>query len=232
MKKLLLATTVAFWAAAGPAGAVDFTLSDGHGSGPFGSVTGFFTNAADTAYVLDFNMAPNFVIDTGAHFSMTISLNTGMITETATTFAGLGLPGSPFTIQPHTSPAGYTNAPFGDFTDAVAGNCGPAGQGGCGANLWIEVTGVNPNAVGGLFNPATNLFNGSQVFAAVDIFSNLPGASNGQTFVVGLPNAPVPTQFSSVPGPIVGAGLPGLMAGCMTLLGLGRWRRKRSGVVA
>jgi hypothetical protein len=36
----------------------------------------------------------------------------------------------------------------------------------------------------------------------------------------------------AVPGPIVGAGLPGVVAGCMTLLGLGRWRRKRSGLVA
>jgi len=31
-----------------------------------------------------------------------------------------------------------------------------------------------------------------------------------------------------VPGPIVGAGLPGLVAGCMALLGLGRFRRRSS----
>ena len=30
-----------------------------------------------------------------------------------------------------------------------------------------------------------------------------------------------------VPGPIVGAGIPGLIAGCFALLGLGRWRRNR-----
>lgn len=35
---------------------------------------------------------------------------------------------------------------------------------------------------------------------------------------------------SAVPGPIVGAGLPGLIAGCMTLLGLGKYRRRRQGV--
>jgi hypothetical protein len=33
---------------------------------------------------------------------------------------------------------------------------------------------------------------------------------------------------AAVPGPIVGAGIPGLIAGCMALVGLGRLRRKRT----
>jgi opacity protein-like surface antigen len=36
----------------------------------------------------------------------------------------------------------------------------------------------------------------------------------------------------AVPGPIVGAGLPGLIAACMTLIGLGRYRRRRNLVTA
>ena len=31
----------------------------------------------------------------------------------------------------------------------------------------------------------------------------------------------------AVPGPIVGAGIPGLITACMTMLGLGRYRRKQ-----
>jgi len=33
---------------------------------------------------------------------------------------------------------------------------------------------------------------------------------------------------AAVPGPIVGAGIPGVLAGCLGLVGLGRWRRRRS----
>src|SRR4029077_3723117 len=32
----------------------------------------------------------------------------------------------------------------------------------------------------------------------------------------------------AVPGPIVGAGIPGVLAGCLGLVGLGRWRKRRS----
>ena len=32
----------------------------------------------------------------------------------------------------------------------------------------------------------------------------------------------------AVPGPIVGAGIPGVLAGCLGLVGLGRWRRRRA----
>jgi len=182
-----------------PASAAVFTLSDGNGSGPFGTVTGVFTSA--TSYELHFDMNPNFVIDTGSHFSLSLSLNTGTISAAATTEGGLAtyVAGSPFTVLPHTIPASYTNPPFGDFTDAVAGDCGPAGQGGCGSDLWISVTGVNSAL--NLFNPATNLFptnTGVPGYAAMDIFDKL----SGKTFVVGLGDTPVPTPFTSaVPEP-------------------------------
>jgi hypothetical protein len=195
MKRLLLASAMLIaLCGSNPANAALFTLSDGHGTGPFGEVTGFFTSA--TSYDLHFAMAPNFILDTGGHYSMTISLNTGTIAATATTLAGLGLPGSPFSILPHTSPASYANAPFGNFSDGVAGACGSgSSSGGCGSDLWISVTGVNSAL--NLFNPATNQFNGVNVFAAVDIFNT----ASGQTFVVGLGAAPVITPFAAVPEP-------------------------------
>ena len=37
---------------------------------------------------------------------------------------------------------------------------------------------------------------------------------------------------AAVPGPIVGAGIPGILAGCMALLGLAGWRRRRNALTA
>jgi hypothetical protein len=39
-------------------------------------------------------------------------------------------------------------------------------------------------------------------------------------------------QVDPVPGPIAGAGLPGLVGGCLAMLGLGKYRRRRNGTVA
>jgi hypothetical protein len=200
-----------------PASAATFTLSDNHGTGPFGEITGFFNNAAMTSYTLHVDMFDNNILNTGGHWPLTLSLNTGTITATATSFAGLGGP-TPFTVMPHLNPAGYDNDPFKAFTDAVDGACGNGNStGGCGQDLWLTVTGVNPLLP--LFTAATQKFNGVDVFAAVDIYDN----PNGPTFVVGLGAAPTITTFG-VPGPIAGAGLPALAA---MFGGFMVWRNRR-----
>jgi len=50
-------------------------------------------------------------------------------------------------------------------------------------------------------------------------YARISGANDGPDSFFIVPQA--------VPGPMVGAGIPGLMAGCFALLGLGRWRRNR-----
>ncbi len=49
---------------------------------------------------------------------------------------------------------------------------------------------------------------------------------------VTAPNQAMATVVNAVPGPIVGAGIPGLVFACLTLLGLNRQRKVRAGVVA
>jgi hypothetical protein len=50
-------------------------------------------------------------------------------------------------------------------------------------------------------------------------YARISGANDGPDSFFIIPQA--------VPGPIVGAGIPGIIAGCFALLGLGRWRRNR-----
>jgi opacity protein-like surface antigen len=50
-------------------------------------------------------------------------------------------------------------------------------------------------------------------------YARISGANDGPDSFFLVPQV--------VPGPIVGAGIPGLIAGCFALLGLGRWRRNR-----
>jgi hypothetical protein len=112
---------------------------------------------------------------------------------------------------------GYANNPFKYFSDGVDGTCGSGASGNCGSILSFNII----NFAG--FAPATNQFTNQNVWAAVDIFNLGTGAAGA----VGLVFDPTPTQTSAVPGPVVGAGLPGLIAACFALVGLARRRRNR-----
>jgi hypothetical protein len=65
------------------------------------------------------------------------------------------------------------------------------------------------------------LLAGSSVLSAGFYFLNIVGTGGGTSGYGGnITTAPVP-------GPVLGAGLPGLIAACLGLFGLGRYRRRR-----
>jgi hypothetical protein len=116
-------------------------------------------------------------------------------------------------------PADYKNAPFQDFTDAVAATCTSGGNHACGSTMSFNII----NFQG--FGAATTLYNGQSIFAAVDIFKPNDNTCGSCTGVVGLVG---PITIASAPGPLAGAGLPGLVAACGGLLALARRRRQRT----
>ena len=77
---------------------------------------------------------------------------------------------------------------------------------------------IDPNAQSGFTLTA---FNG-EVMTSLTLVDNTGVISDYEHYRI---------DVASVPGPIVGAGLPGLISACVGLFGLNRWRRKRNGLV-
>jgi hypothetical protein len=185
-------------------GTMDITLSNGFLTVPSaGTVT--VTNLGGGVADINWDVAPNLVINAGGHFPLTFSLLTGSVDA--------GTLASPFFVASGSGP--FDNDPFKGFANAIDGNCAPGGNG-CGTSVIdFHVTGYT-----GL---SSINFNGTPVFLAGDILDVACQAAGGTacTGAVGATNV-------SVPGPIVGAGLPGLVAACFGMIGLARRRRNKA----
>ena len=174
MKKMAAIITAALIGLCMPASAVEFTLSKDvplPASGTYGSATAVDLGGGTIRVTI--NMDPNLILDTGnGHMALTLSLlGAGRIDNSTIDALNRGLPADTYNALAHLAIADYKNSPFGDFTDAIAGNCGNgSSSGGCGSTLVFDIT----NFAG--FAPATNMFDPPpaggptfQVFAAVDI---------------------------------------------------------------
>jgi hypothetical protein len=106
-------------------------------------------------------------------------------------------------------PGGFDGDGTGQFTFGIGcPSCGNGGAGAFSADIFFTVN----NATIADLTQANNLGN---IFAADVLF-----AGNGATGMVDVTAVPVP-------GPIVGAGIPGLILALTGMLGLQRFRRRR-----
>lgn len=214
MRQLLLAATmlagIAGTANAATATFGDYLLqfSEFAGTQDFGvvHVTG---SGANAHVVLD--VSPNWVIDTGGpHQPLAFNLLGGMISnvQDSSRFAAGGANGA---------------SPFGNFTNTIVGvNCNAGGSGnppGCGfSTLSFDISGFT--------GFSSNSYNGNNIFFAADILAIAPDCTGSAC------TGNVGGGFNPVPGPIVGAGIPGLISACFSMFGLRSWRRRRQGATA
>jgi len=215
MRKLLLATTLLAWAVS-PSLADTATgvfssdhCTGGCGTAPFASIS--VTEGTNSLAFTISMLNGNTIINTG----FPVSFGFNLVGDPTVAFSGLT---SGFSAV-GTTAGSYQVDGFGNFEYGVLWNTQGGGFGSAGP-LQFTITAAGLS-LASLAEFSTGPGSEHPIMA-LDIFSGTTMNTGPVDLSVGL----VPTT-QSVPGPIAGAGLPGLLA-CLGLIGLGRFRRWRS----
>jgi len=229
MKRLMLvATLLAGTALATPASAAIFTSDECSGGctgtgqpGGFASITGVNNGNNSVTLTITPNNGNGFV--NGGQTTFTFNL----IGNPTITYSSLP---TGFTVVGGTGAGGLTQT-AGRIHQAALGNfeygIDYSGANGASNPIFTPISFTISDGAGFGLGSFAELSTGGDVqsFFGLDIIS--PNA-NGRTGLVDCcVGQPTPFGVNAVPGPIVGAGLPGLIAACGGLIALGRRRRRR-----
>jgi len=161
----------------------------------------------------------DFTLSTGATTGSGLASLTTPITVAGNGTTTLGTPGSTGWVLNNNVSGGLQLSVLGTTAGPSMLIIGPPGPGGVYTNANGSIAGNGPhnpflNETATFTITDANISDATNVTAATFSFGTTAGAAN----VVGVP--------LGVPGPIVGAGLPGLVAACIGLVTLARRRRK------
>jgi len=251
MKRLLFATTaLAFIWATGQAKADSVLLDPLHGTVCSG-VDGTGCNATEVGGVVPgnfgsgsfgFNSSP-----AGATGDLTVAIlipDNELAGFTLPTISGTGLSGAT-ALAPAGGGGDWLNTSKLDLAQFIFGlsaNSSPSNPqsafSGPSSNLDPSLTGFFVfTADAGLFGPPG--LNGQNATTTPDHFTLsglLPAGATAVGFLTQTDGSIISTapsgQIQSVPGPLVGAGIPGLLVGCLSMVALARRRISRSRAAA
>jgi hypothetical protein len=178
--------------------------------GPYGTVTVHLVDSDEAT--ITFNSLTNsgniYLFGDGGSVAVNVNAASWTLSNITGSNAGTG-----FSPGPYSDGGAGNEDGFGSFNQTINSFDGFTSSSDTISFLLTNTSGTWANSGSVLINNADGFLAAAHIFVTA--------------FPANASNGAIATGFATTPGPILGAGAPGLVAACVGLLGLARRRRKR-----